>query len=52
MSIWKKIISGTVDFTLVGTIGPMSKEFIDQTNQELSSINIVYDKIKSQRGIN
>ena len=30
----------------------MPKEFIDQSNQELSSINIAYDKIKDKRGIN
>ena len=30
----------------------MPKEFISQSNKELSSINIAYDKIKKQRGIN
>ena len=30
----------------------MPKEFIDQSNEELSSINLAYDKIKKQRGIN
>ena len=30
----------------------LPKEFIDQANNELSSINLAYDKIKSQRGIN
>ena len=30
----------------------LPKEFIDQANDELSSINLAYDKIKSQRGIN
>ena len=28
------------------------QKFIDQPNQELSAINLVYDKIKKQRGIN
>ena len=30
----------------------LPKEFIDQANDELSSINLAYDKIKKQRGIN
>lgn len=30
----------------------LPKEFIDQSNDELASINISYDKIKKQRGIN
>ena len=30
----------------------LPKEFIDQANDELSSINLSYDKIKDQRGIN
>ena len=30
----------------------LPKEFIDQANDELSSINLAYDKIKEQRGIN
>ena len=30
----------------------MPKEFIKQANQELSSINLAYDKIKEIRGIN
>ena len=30
----------------------LPKEFINQANDELSSINIAYDKIKKQRGIN
>ena len=30
----------------------LPQEFIDQANQELSSINLAYDKIKKQRGIN
>ena len=30
----------------------LPKEFIDQANDELSSINLAYDKIKQQRGIN
>ena len=29
----------------------LPKEFIDQSNDELSSINIAYDRIKEQRGI-
>ena len=29
----------------------LPKEFIDQSNDELSSINLAYDKIKEQRGI-
>jgi len=29
----------------------LPKEFIDQANEELSSINLAYDKIKEQRGI-
>jgi len=30
----------------------LPKEFIEQANKELSSINLAYDKIKQQRGIN
>ena len=30
----------------------LPKEFIDQANDELSSINLAYDKIKEQRGMN
>ena len=30
----------------------LPKDFIDQANDELSSINFAYDKIKEQRGIN
>ena len=30
----------------------LPKEFIDQANDELSSINLAYDKIKEQRGVN
>ena len=30
----------------------LPQEFIDQANQELSSINLAYDKIKKQRGTN
>ena len=30
----------------------LPKDFIDQANEELSSINLAYDKIKEQRGIN
>ena len=30
----------------------MPQEFINQSNDELASINLAYDKIKSQRGIN
>ena len=30
----------------------LPREFIDQSNDELASINISYDKIKKQRGIN
>ena len=30
----------------------LPKEFIDQANDELSSINLAYDRIKQQRGIN
>ena len=30
----------------------MPQEFIDQANQELSAINLAYDKIKKYRGIN
>jgi DnaJ like chaperone protein len=30
----------------------LPQEFIDQANNELSAINIAYDKIKNQRGIN
>ena len=30
----------------------MPKEFIDQANEELSAINLAYDKIKKKRGIN
>mgnify|MGYP006097807715 CR=1 FL=1 len=30
----------------------LPKEFIEQSNDELSSINLAYDKIKEQRGIN
>lgn len=29
----------------------LPKEFVEQANQELSSINLAYDKIKEQRGI-
>ena len=28
----------------------LPKEFIDQANDELSSINLAYDRIKNQRG--
>ena len=30
----------------------MPQEFIDQSNKELAAINLAYDKIKQQRGIN
>jgi len=30
----------------------LPKEFLEQSNQELSSINLAYDKIKKMRGIN
>jgi len=30
----------------------LPQEFIDQANQELSAINLAYDKIKKQREIN
>ena len=30
----------------------LPQEFIDQANSELSAINLAYDKIKKQRGIN
>ena len=30
----------------------LPEEFIDQSNKELASINLAYDKIKHQRGIN
>ena len=52
MIIWLKIRGEIVVFIL-GNLGKgLAKKIIEQTNYELSSINILHDKIKQQREIN
>ena len=46
------VLATIVSGDIVDTSKGLPKDFIDQANDELSSINLAYDKIKEQRGIN